>query len=545
MEDKQLNLNQPLLSVRRTEASSSFTVPPPYKSELKSGPVRDPGVVPFRWEHSPGRPKHPSSSSSPSQAHPISSHDHKKPPIVPKLPPGRTSNAADQQKGSETRIVTATSFSSSNGSVVEDDEEEEEEEEGRDESFSGQDESYVDALDTISSTNESFFLNCSATSGLSFETDPQTRDFMIDRFLPAAVSMASEMPQCTPKKQSPVDELQPRHHLIPMAKADRRRPQLRYGPSFAHHYYQSHDYAEERCDDDEEDDDGGGYFPSKACGLIPRFCLKGSFFLMNPVPGMRGRTRIPMSPSCSRMQTGSSSAASCSGTDNERSTSDVSERNSVVGLLTAEPHENKDELVDELKKKSTQKIDDHKLDGILACPYEPPPQSHELKTQEDSRFCAITEKNLHVDYELDTKGEHRTLEDSPLIEPSNRKEGLLSKPSKVYGKAQLFRSPYSGVNGSSIKETQTMKSMDFPVPPPLPMSPSESWLCRTLPSLSTKHSSLQRSYIFGKGDPRNQSCKVSSGDSKWETMVKTTKGHHQHLRYSQELMALAPIPETQ
>ncbi|VFQ79047.1 unnamed protein product [Cuscuta campestris] len=533
MEDKQLNFNQPLLSVRRTEASSSFTVPPPYKSELKSGPVRDPGVVPFRWEHSPGRPKHPSPSTS--QAHPISAHDHKKPPIVPKLPPGRTSNA-----------VVAASFSSSNGSVVEDDEEGEEEEEGITESLSGQDESYVDALDTISSTNESFFLNCSANSGLSFATDPQTRDFMIDRFLPAAVSMASEMPQCTPKKQSPVDELQPRHHLISMAKADRRRPQLRYGPSFAHHYYQSHDYAEERCDDDDEDDDddGGGYLPSKACGLIPSFCLKGSFFLMNPVPGMRGRTRVPMSPNSSRMQTGSSSAASCSGTDNERSTSDVSERNSVVGLLTAEPHENKDEFLDELKKKYTQKIDDHKLDGILACPYEPPPQIHEMKTQEDSRFCAMTEKTLHVNSVQDSKGEHSTLEDSPFIEASNRKEGLLSKPSKVYGKAQLFRSPYSGVNGSSIKETQTMKSIDFPVPPPLPMSPSESWLCRTLPSLSTKHSSLQRPYIFGKGDPRNQSCKVSSGDSKWETMVKTTKGHHQHW-YSQELMALAPIPETQ
>lgn len=507
MEDKQLNLNQPLLSVRRAETSWS-SVPPPYKSELKSGPVRDQGLVPFGWEHSPGRPKHP---SSPSQTF----DDHKKPPIVPRLPPGRTSNA-DQQKGSESHTVITTSFSSSDGSGVAEDDDE-----GRDESSSGQDqeESFVDALDTISSTGESFLPNCSASSvagrnrSRTFKTDPQARDFMIDRFLPAAVSMASEVPQCAPQKPSPVHELQPKHHLVPAAKAERRRPQLRYGPSFAHHYYQSHDYAEERSDEDEDDDDGSEYFPPKACGLIPRFCLKGSFFLMNPVPGMSRRSRIPMSPICGRMQMGSSSAGSCSGTDNERSTSDVSERKSIVGLITMKPHKNDNEFEDGLQMKSTQKMDDHnKLDCILASRYEPPPQSHAMKTRGEPRCHAITNRALNVD--------------------SN-------------GKSPFFRSPHRGVNGSYIKETRQMKIEEFPIPPPLPMSPSESWLCRTLPSLSTKHSLLQRPYNLGKENLRNQPCNVSTGDSKWETMVKTTKVHHQHLRYSQELMLLAPIPETQ
>ncbi|RWV97703.1 hypothetical protein GW17_00039491 [Ensete ventricosum] len=85
MEDKKLDFDAPLLSVRRLSAeaaaaaaaaSSSSTVPPAYgsgesgtkppprrfslpfyRSELKSGPVCNPGVVPFVWEQTPGQPK--------------------------------------------------------------------------------------------------------------------------------------------------------------------------------------------------------------------------------------------------------------------------------------------------------------------------------------------------------------------------------------------------------------------------------------------------------------------------------------------------------
>lgn len=73
---------------------------------------------------------------------------------------------------------------------------------------------------------------------------------------------------------------------------------------------------------------------------------------------------------------------------------------------------------------------------------------------------------------------------------------------------------------------------EFPVPPPLPNSPSDSWLYRTLPSMSLKNSS--RHYDFGTGiNLRNQAPKTQSGDPKWETIVRATKVHHQHLRYSE------------
>ncbi|MCD7455580.1 hypothetical protein HAX54_028701 [Datura stramonium] len=84
------------------------------------------------------------------------------------------------------------------------------------------------------------FLNQSGLSGLDESsnhrttTDPQARDFMIDRFLPAAEShgfrKTLETPHYAPRKQPAVQE-QPRQ-LKKVVNGD-KRPQLRYGPSFA------------------------------------------------------------------------------------------------------------------------------------------------------------------------------------------------------------------------------------------------------------------------------------------------------------------------
>ena len=70
-------------------------------------------------------------------------------------------------------------------------------------------------------------------------------------------------------------------------------------------------------------------------------------------------------------------------------------------------------------------------------------------------------------------------------------------------------------------------SAQSPVPPPLPRSPSESWLWRTIPSVSLRNS-------FGsKAKAKNLDSKTSSSSTKWETIVKTSKLHHDHARYSE------------
>ncbi|XP_075487785.1 uncharacterized protein LOC142526971 [Primulina tabacum] len=72
----------------------------------------------------------------------------------------------------------------------------------------------------------------------------------------------------------------------------------------------------------------------------------------------------------------------------------------------------------------------------------------------------------------------------------------------------------------------------FLVPPSLPKCPSDSWLGRTLPSISMKKSYL-RSSVGVATNPQNHCLKAPRSDRviTWETCVKSTK----------EL--LTPIPE--
>lgn len=80
------------------------------------------------------------------------------------------------------------------------------------------------------------------------------------------------------------------------------------------------------------------------------------------------------------------------------------------------------------------------------------------------------------------------------------------------------------------------ESVLCPVPPPLPKSPSESWLGRALPLVSVRntlhHSNLSNLYQSINHD----SDTTSSNDTKWETIVKTSNLHDDHVRYSQVLM---------
>ncbi|XP_057955923.1 uncharacterized protein LOC131149482 isoform X2 [Malania oleifera] len=314
MEDKQLDFNQPLLSVRRfTSAAASLEaedrkrtdnslpcIPPIpyYKSELKSGPVRNPGTVPFQWEQIPGRPKYESKPETQALGWP---------PVAPKLPPGQILNAKNQllDKRSEDQTISRPQmenslFSSQNVLNVQNDESfreaiDEESSESRD-----GDEAYLDALDTLSRT-ESCFMNCSA-SGLSgldgpdvkpsgiFSTDPQTRDFMMGRFLPAAKAMASETPQYASRKQ-PVAREKPKQ--VMNVVSDDKRPSIchyRHGTS---PYYAQHQGEEDS--EDENDCDESEHLQAKACGLFSGFCLGNSFFLSNPVSGMRVQARTPTS----------------------------------------------------------------------------------------------------------------------------------------------------------------------------------------------------------------------------------------------------------
>lgn len=322
MEEKQLDFNQPLLSVRRFSSTAATSeaenkrkpdnsVPklpplPTYKSELKSGPIRNPGTVPFTWEKTPGRPKDETKSRSKAI---------ERAPVAPKLPPGR------KQKCPEKASEDKNSKWFQKGNVISSSQSVSSTERNEDaESFKSQDddddEAYVDAVDTLS-RSESFFFNCSISgvSGLDgadwkpTPNDSQSRDFMMGRFLPAAKAMASETPHYTTRRKTIAQEQQSRY-ASRVVSTDKKRPLKPYSPN--HLPFRIPDERSEETDGDDYEEFENSSAP--ICGLIPRFCLKSSFGLLNPLPSMRMHAHEAIS-SARRPHARVSSASSSSGTE--------------------------------------------------------------------------------------------------------------------------------------------------------------------------------------------------------------------------------------
>ncbi|KAG6570529.1 hypothetical protein SDJN03_29444, partial [Cucurbita argyrosperma subsp. sororia] len=340
MENKQLDFNQPFLSVRRvlsmeTSLKANETVItenrwpplPVYKSELKSGPVSNPGNVPFLWEHAPGRPKDGRKSLT------IGS---KSPLAAPKHPSGMSSGSEQQHCNSKESTSGGVALRNSDHSpahknIVKFKTLRERIERDLSSDSEDGDETYLDAKGTIS-RSESFSMNCSVTglSGLdggdvkpsgSFSKDQRTHDIMMGRFLPAAKAMASETPQVAHRKQSVQREQRKEvKKLIRMGKEQR----VNSLPPVLRSYYappNPHD-VEEISEDDDISLDESEYSSTKSCGLFARFCL------LHPVPGMR--TQGASVASTPRVQNDNLTDGSCSSIKNLRNEEKPLDLNQMV-----------------------------------------------------------------------------------------------------------------------------------------------------------------------------------------------------------------------
>ncbi|CAO2182841.1 unnamed protein product [Urochloa humidicola] len=317
---RRIDLGAPLRSARRGDA------PPAYKPDLKSGPLRHPGAVPFVWEQRPGQPKSVRTRRA-----------------APPTPPREASWAARPDEagggggggggtpyhdaladldlrafhGSRATVAAAASREVAVRAEATKEAKRQEpvsvaavlrrpdgggEEEDEEERFS-------DALDTLSRT-ESFAMNCSV-SGLSGAGDPGqggaepcAPGFMMDRFLPAAQAVAVGSPQYTFRKAGAAGGTGSSgrdHARAAAAKASagngddrtRREPvQLPYQhlpPNYLSCAYPRREECEE--DDEEDDDDYDVHstrgFSAKGCGLLPGLCVKTSLLLLNPMPAMK------------------------------------------------------------------------------------------------------------------------------------------------------------------------------------------------------------------------------------------------------------------
>ncbi|XP_073122403.1 uncharacterized protein [Henckelia pumila] len=598
MEDKKLNFNRPFLSVRRNspavtsqkddKGKTGNFVPvtpqlPSYRSQLKSGPIRNPGVVPFQWEQTPGQPKEASKQET---------RNHDRPPSAPKLPPGRCPQASQQHScqvipnENSSQIVTVARDSQSGLHHDENfknlERYDEITEKGMHSESGDSDEGYFDAPDTLSRT-ESFFINCSV-SGLSgfddldteppksFLTDTKSREFMMDRFLPAAKAMASETPHCASEKEAITREQPQQSKKI----VNSSKPLLRYGPSFAKRYSYCHE-TEEDQEEEESDDDYMQHkrFPG-VCGLLPRFCSRSSLGVLNAVPAMSMRTRVPIYANTT--QNRSSSAGSYSETRN-KSKPDHSELKSVDTIQTSELGVNKTNSGNEHvqlenhnaptscnapflfieEQEVTGVPEETKNTGINAKTFQELLADQGSLEESDAGEPAV-EKTLYVDT-MKIVGTESTASCSPPTDedakgvPVSGEVVNISANKVVLDVAEAY-GENEDVNLSSTM-TKNVKDMDkdssesldnqppktlalekgthpnhprYPVPPSLPKSPSDSWLGRTLPSISMKKSHLRSSFAVAT-NPQNHYPKAPRGDITWETFVKSTK----------EL--LAPIPE--
>ncbi|KAF8409058.1 hypothetical protein HHK36_005130 [Tetracentron sinense] len=630
MEEKQLDFNAPILSVRRFSSTAGSSegedkkrienaLPkshslPTYISELKSGPASNQGTVPFLWERIPGRCK---DGGGPQP------RTLERPPIAPKLPPGRIMDVKQQPSDKEFEDPNVFSPQTDNtlsnfqkGSSLDEyltklkSSKEGMKEKGISDSEDS-DDVYSDALDTLS-RSESFFLNCSVSgvSGLdgpdikpcggTFSKDPQTRDFMMDRFLPAAKAMASETPQYASRKLSVAREQA--KEVKKVVSGDGRPPVYRF-------------------------------------------------------PGMKVRNQVPIS-SFPKVSTHAKPAYAGSHSETQdKHTWDAIYRHKLVsGLQPPELHEDESKLTSQsnhLTYSSDSQAPDgsspyRRLGGTGISPYRnEAPQSpfnegmgflgipEEIKNFKANGFNSYNnghnnfqeilfhqckrgsgsvsptvEKTLYVDsvhVEIPKSNSSSSyakglidsqdsdfgilvksggMEEAPAVESSlldinslynsEQREILQPKISEAVAAdlpSSSDRSNLGGlmdrmegftqeqglnqvswslvcsevpINGNLDSDNQQplkadnqanscVSSLQSPLPPPLPKSPSESWLWRTLPSISSKNPS-SKSYLGAQFHPRKQALKTSSVDPKWETIVKSSNMHHGHLRFSEELI---------
>ncbi|KAK7306533.1 hypothetical protein VNO77_44480 [Canavalia gladiata] len=323
MAERKLNINAPLMSVRRSSATPPSLIEakkkilekraslPYYKSDMTLDQVTEPVAVPFNWEHIPGRRK------GNGRSEPLPTKGTSMTPS-PRLPPGKSTNATKQPVEKESKA--ANRFKSSNKSksfsvsVVKIDCDRERKTEKIVErrlsnveyDKDNDDDVYSDALETLSPT-ESFSMNCSVSgvSGLdnldanksgNFSTDQQTRDFMMSRFLPAAKAMTLQPSQYSSKKQSVLVEQQPRD-LSKLVREEKR-------PLINKHFTDIIPYTAQ-CQEKESEDEGDDYdygyddnsanISAKGCGLLPQLHIRNSLCLLNPVAGMKMKNQGPLS----------------------------------------------------------------------------------------------------------------------------------------------------------------------------------------------------------------------------------------------------------
>ncbi|KAG5155129.1 hypothetical protein JHK82_013098 [Glycine max] len=659
MNERKLNIDAPLMSVRRsfgtspslTEANRKILEKPQtlphYKSDTTLDQVTEPVAVPFNWEHIPGRSKDYDGSEPqlPTKAS-----------ITPTLPPGKSTNVAKQLLEKEPNVANnfrPPSISNSLSEKIDCNKEHKDEKMKKVEENDDYDDDgdvYSDALETLSPT-EPLSMNCSVSdvSGLdnvvadmcgASSTDKQAHDFMMSRFLTAAKAMTIQPPQYASSRKQTVLTEQPRE-FIKLVPEQKKSFVSRHITDIVPYTGQCQEEEEEEEESDNETNDYANN-SAKGCGLFPRLCVRNSLCLLNPVPGTKMGNQFPLysayevgkpdksshirshrpAPSIKKAwdainkSKSSSRAASPDKQDVRKKWTSESSRYTYSGELKklgrlspfrrsraasagVSPFQSKPQPpFPGAKLLGDSKQDDNNHSGKLKFPSRGHSSIQEVLSQGAKRsysFGSLTvEKTLYIDtastiksscssshslgntivvgkdrtFLLDSFRDMKHLEaleenlDSQVLNPVDANSPTLSSMLHLMAKEDkaerlaadqeinqesmsLQLVPSSFDKDAEISKQQIVVVDDsgkvgneyvlHPLAPPLPKSPSESWLCRALPLVSSKNS-FPLSNQGTHSQAKRQGFSRASSYTKWETIVKSSNLNHDHVTCSKELV---------
>lgn len=460
-EERRLNFNAPLLSTRRMHStavsvrrnkSNNFTLEIGLDDE-----VTEAASVPFTWEQSPGR---------------LKGHDSKPQKVVcdqvvtPCLPPGK--------------VMEKTLDGNLRSKV----------EEGSEDVFS-------DARDTLS-------YSITGVSGYGvvetknpFE-DLQSRDFMLNRFLPAAKAMTVEQPHYGSNRKPSTFMPEPTIQIRDLVPEEKRQTPNRYGD-----HHQDID-AEESVDDDDD-------ISRRGCGMLPQFCFKESVTMV-----------------CFKSK--------------QKSPSKASQLKSRFQSI---------------KQLALDSVSKHKLGGKVPSPVHPNLTSAASMSSSPYRHtrCMSPFRNaspFHPDTRKETENMRASRLNKHISNISRSTQELLCPKGNGSSSSLLEKTVYVDTEDSPKTNTMifpeevekkpetNLKPEEFekikngsgrsPLAPPSPKKPSESWLLHNLPSVVNSPSPSRRYTLHPSFNENSRNI------TKWETIVKTSYMHRDHIRYSEELV---------
>ncbi|ESW31451.1 hypothetical protein PHAVU_002G239200 [Phaseolus vulgaris] len=658
MDERKLNIDAPLMSVRRsfgpppslTETRRILEKPqtlPHCNSDTTLDQVTDPVAVPFNWEHIPGRPKdYDGSEPQPRVQASVTP--------TPTLPPGKSTNHAKQLLEKDANVASSFRSPTTSNSFSEKidydgehkDEKIEKVEENDEYDYDG--DVFSDALETLSPT-EPLSMNCSVSgvSGLNnsdanmcgaSSTDKQAQDFMMSRFLHAAKAMTIQPPQYISSRKQSVLAEQPREFikLVPEQKK-----------SFVNRHITDIVPYNGQCQEDEEEESGDetndyANISAKGCGLLPRLCVRNSLCILNPVtetkignqlslysayevgkPDKSSHIRshgpapvIKKAWDAINMRKSSSRAASPDKKDLRKKWTSESSRYTYSGEMKQlgrlspfrrsraaaagiSPFPSKPQpLFPGAKSLGDSKQADNNLSGKLKFPSRGSARIQEMLSQGAKRSSSsgslTVEKTLYIDTASTVKSscsssrslgsgtvvgkERNSLLDSfrdmkhlqaldenlgsqklnssdadsstlpgmlYLMSKEDKAEKMTTDQEINQESASLQIVPSSFDKDAEINNQKIVVVDDqgkvgteyvlLPLAPPLPKSPSESWLCRALPLVPSKNS-FPHSNQGTLSKAKRQGFSRASSYTKWETIVKSSNVNHDQVSCSKELV---------